>query len=269
MKLPLLNKKYTELAVINPEDLIAYIEKLRNKKRPKIPKYAVFSFWPEMYDVVKKKYKVRETKFLSRRYPILIFNHRGMKTAFLCLPAGAPWAGVLLEEMLALGCEYAIFFGAPGVLTPTIKRGEIIVPTKALRDEGTSYHYEKPSRYSYPSKLVLRCIEKTLRANNLPYLKGGTWTTDALFRETPRKVKIYYKEDCISVDMEASALFSIAKSRKKHIGAIFHAADCIGGKKWEPRMTKKMMRKEKANAKRVLKLSLESLYALHRGDNRN
>lgn len=263
MKLPLLNEKYAEPAVINPEDFIEHLEQFRNKKRPKVPEFAVFSFWPAMYDVVRKKYKVRESKFLSTRYPFLIFNYRDIKIAFMCLPLGAPAAGLLLDTMYTLGCECAIFFGAPGVLTPTIKRWDIIVPTKALRDEGTSYHYEKPSRYSYPSKLILRCIEKTLKAKNIPYYKGGTWTTDALFRETPRKVKAYYKEGCISVDMEASALFSIAKYRKKHVGAIFHAADCVAGKKWEPRITKKMMRKEKANAKRVLELCFESLYTFH------
>jgi uridine phosphorylase len=263
MGIPFLTERFDESPVLSAEDFIKHLEEFRKRKRPKVPDYAVFSFWPSMYDVVKKKYKVRESKFLSDRTPFLTFDHKGMKVVFLVFPIGAPMSGAILEMMFALGTKYAIFFGAPGVLSPNIERCEIILPTKALRDEGTSYHYEEPSLFSYPSNLVLKHIERTLKSNEIPYYKGGVWTTDALFRETPRKVKENFKKGCIAVDMEASALFSISRFWNNHISAIFHAADCVGGKKWEPRISKKGMRKEKATATKVLELSIESLHSLH------
>lgn len=263
MKSPLFEHRYADRAVLNPEDYIAYREKAYKKKRPKIPRYGTFSFWPKMNDVVKKKYKAKETKFLGGSYPIQIFNYGDMKATFMCLPFSAPASGALLDLAFALGTEYAVMFGSCGVLTPSIKRCEIILPRKALRDEGTSYHYQKPSRFSYPSKLILAHLDKTLKANDIHYYKGWTWTTDAFFRETPRKVREYLKEGCLSVEMEAAALFSIAKFRKKHIGAIIQADDCIGGTKWDARKERRDLRKERARATRLLDLSLEALNCIH------
>ncbi len=216
-----------------------------------------------MYNFVKEEYKTKEKIFISKNVPILIFNHKGMRTAHVNLPMGAAMAGTVLEVVFALGCDYAIFFGDSGVLTPSIKWGEIIVPTKALRTEGTSYHYEKPSMYTYPSKLILKHIEKTLKVHNVGYHRGGTWTTDAPYRETPRKVKKHFKDGCLAVEMEAAGLFSIAKYRKKHIGAILNAGDCVAGKKWDSRSIWKDFNKEKTKMLRLLSLSLESQNSIH------
>jgi hypothetical protein len=262
-EIPLLEHRFGDKAVLNPEDYISYREKAYKKKRPKIPRYGVFSFWPKMNDVVKKKYKAKENRFLGNMYPIQIFNHKDIKATFICLPFSAPASGAFLDLAFALGTEYAVMFGSCGVLTPSIERCEIIVPRKALRDEGTSYHFEKPTRFSHPSKLVLRHLDATLKANNIHYHKGWTWTTDAFFRETPRKVREYRKEGCISVEMEAAALFSIAKFRKKHIGAMIQADDCIGGERWDSRKIGTDLRTERARATRLLELSLEALHGIH------
>ncbi|MCK5547934.1 MAG: hypothetical protein KAI64_02900, partial [Thermoplasmata archaeon] len=131
MDIPLLNEKYKERPVIGPEDFLKHLEEFRGRKRPKIPKYALFSFWPALYDWVKKKHKARESKFLSSRFPFLTFKYKDMNAVFMCLSIGAPMAGMQVDMMFALGTEYAIFFGAPGVLTSSIKRWEIIMPTKA------------------------------------------------------------------------------------------------------------------------------------------
>jgi uridine phosphorylase len=108
----------------------------------------------------------------------------------------------------------------------------------------------------------LKNIERTLKAHDVDYHRGGAWTTDAPYRETPRKVKKYFKEGCLAVEMEASALFSIAKYRKKHIGALLNAGDCVAGKKWDSRSIWKDFYKEKTKMLRLLELSLESLHSL-------
>jgi len=262
MKIPLLDEKYSERAVLNPKSYIEYLEKVRKRKRPNIPKFVTMTFWPKMYEFIKEKYKVKEHKFLSSLYPTQILNYKNSRMAFMCLPFTAPAASTFLDPLFELGCEYAIFFGDCGVLSSSIKWGEIIIPNKALRDEGTSYHYEKPSRYTYPSKIILKYLQTILKDRNIKYYKGATWTTDAIYRETPRKVKKYYKEGCLAVEMEASALFSIARYRKKHIGALLNAADCVAGEKWDSRSVYKDVDKEKAKMLRLLELSFETLRAI-------
>jgi uridine phosphorylase len=263
MKSPILEHRYGDKAVINPEDLVKYIENVSGRKRPKLPRYALFTFWQYMLDEAKKEYGGRRSFFLGKPRPFQLFKYKDIKVALLGLPFSAPSSGAFVDLMFSLGTEYAIFFGSCGVLDPGIERSSMIVPSKALRDEGTSYHYEKPSRYSYPSRDVLNCIERTLKDNHIKYQKGATWTTDALFRETKRKVREYRREGCIAVDMEAAAFFSIAKFRKKHIGAIFCAADCVGGREWDPRRTRGAKRRDKTATRQVLRLSLETLNCIH------
>jgi len=138
----------------------------------------------------------------------------------------------------------------------------VIIPTKAVRDEGTSFHYQEPSRYSYPSDLMLSCVRRALGENNVPFREGGTWTTDAFFRETPEKVKRYYEEGCLAVEMEASALFSVAHFRKKHIGGIFTAGDCVAGPKWDARRKKGESDKSKQERRELLGYALDAFCTL-------
>ncbi len=263
MKSPLFEHRHSERAVLNPEDLIIHIEDITGRKRPRLPKCAVFTFWRKMPEEVGKVYGGRISTFLGEPFPFRTFKYKGVGMTFMLLPFGAPPSGALVDAMFSLGTEYAIFLGTCGVLDSAIERNRIIVPTKALRDEGTSYHYERPSRFSYPSRRVLDQIERTLKANEMVYQKGATWTTDAFFRETPRNVRGRLKEGCVAVEMEAAALFSIARFRKKHIGAMFCAGDCVGGSQWDPRKTRKDIGKDRESEKRALELSLETLRSIH------
>ena len=55
--------------------------------------------------------------------------------------AAAPGAAVTLEELYAMGCEKFIVCGGAGCIVDDMDLGKIIIPTLAIRDEGTSYHY--------------------------------------------------------------------------------------------------------------------------------
>ena len=99
------------------------------------------------------------------------------------------------------------------MLDNSIGSGDITVPTSAVRDEGTSYHYLPPGREAYPSPQALDAVTKVLHRNRCRYVKGKTWTTDAFNRETPKKVKRRREQGCITVEMEAAALFAVAGFR--------------------------------------------------------
>lgn len=148
---------------------------------------------------------------------------------------GAPFASCTLEELICLGADKFICCGGAGVLNADVEPGTVIVPTKALRDEGTSYHYQEGGRYSEPSHEALVAIEKTLSANGVSFLKGKTWTTDAVFRETAQKVKKRRAEGCLTVEMEAAALFAVARFRGVAFGQILYGGDDVSGVKWDTR----------------------------------
>lgn len=255
-------------AVINPSDLMEHIEKTKEKKPPRIPKYCILAFFEELYPVIEQRFNPRVVHYPSEENPMFnpihLFKYKDIDIAFVFPGIGAPNAGVTLEMMIAMGGEYFIILSAVGTLTEVIGRGEIIVPSRALRDEGTSFHYENPSRYSRPSELMLKCIMETLREMKISFAEGGTWTTDAIFRETRKEVHEYHQEGCLTVEMEAAALFSIAKFRERDIGALFAAGDCVAGKKWNPRKGEDETGKGDEEKSRLLDFALETLSLLDR-----
>ena len=102
-----------------------------------------------------------------------------------------------------------------------------LVPRKALRDEGTSYHYASPSRFIEIDERARKAIEKTILEHNLNYREVVTWSTDGFFRETREKVEYRKSEGCSVVEMECSALAACANFRKATWGMILYTADCL------------------------------------------
>jgi uridine phosphorylase len=229
----------SENSVLNPIDLIDYGKEIHGREAPEIPPYCVLAFFKEMYEYVEKTFDPDVIHYFSEKNPMFgpihVFDYEGVDIAFVFPGIASPHAASILEFMIAFGGEYFISIGGAGTLSKDIKRGDIVLPTMALRDEGTSFHYQEPSRYSYPSGLMLEYIRKSLGENNVSFREGGTWTTDAFFRETVEKVEEFYREGCLTVEMEASALFSVAKYRNKHIGGLITAGDCVAGPKWDSR----------------------------------
>ena len=144
-------------------------------------------------------------------------------------------AAVVLERMIALGARKFIVCGGAGALVPDTVVGHPVVPTSAIRDEGTSYHYLPPAREVSPSPAAIRVIEDTLQAHGIDYVTGKTWTTDAVFRETPAKIARRRAEGCLTVEMEAATYFAVAQFRDVTLGQVLYCGDDLSGAQWDPR----------------------------------
>jgi uridine phosphorylase len=116
-----------------------------------------------------------------------------------------------------------------------IAAGDIVIPTSAVRDEGTSYHYLPPTREVTPTVRVVNLLNDVVEEHKCRYVLGKTWTTDAIYRETRGKRARRWQEGCITVEMEASALFAVAQFRAVEIGLLLSAVDDISGVAWDPR----------------------------------
>ena len=148
---------------------------------------------------------------------------------------GAPSVTTVLEEFIAVGITKFISFGAAGGLQSSLKAGDITICTKAIRDEGVSYHYLPPAKYSFASLSLTSSFKKALLNNNISYIEGATWTIDAPYRETKEELQKYRKEGILTVEMEAAALFSVAQYRKVELATAFVVSD-IFGEEWEPHL---------------------------------
>lgn len=147
---------------------------------------------------------------------------------------GAPLAAMILETLIAWGARNFLFFGWCGAISPDVEIGDIIVPTGAWVDEGTSLHYGKKTGELINAGDTIRSqIQTTLRRSETPFHAGKIWTTDGFFRETPEQVTRFQALEALAVEMELSALLSVASFRKIDIGAILVVSDTLADLTWQ------------------------------------
>ena len=169
------------------------------------------------------------------RFPIYEIGYKAEKVILLQAYIGAPGAAAQIDELTALGCRKYIACGGCGVLQKDVAVGHLIIPTAAVRDEGTSYHYVKPSREIIANERIVGIIENTLAGQNIPYIKAKTWTTDAFYRETPAKIELRKSEGCVTVEMEVSAYIAASQYNDVEFGQILYAGDSLAGDQWDKR----------------------------------
>lgn len=163
--------------------------------------------------------------------PVYAFDLCGKRTLVYMSKVGAPGAVAGMEEIAACGVKHIIAFGICGTLTDTPHQS-IIVPTRAYRDEGTSYHYLPATEYIDIKNSSV--VASSLTSGGIKIFCGGVWTTDGFYRETRTRANEMTRNGCVAVDMECSALQAAADFRGKQFYTFFITADSLAGEKWEP-----------------------------------
>jgi uridine phosphorylase len=162
---------------------------------------------------------------LNGRLPWYIYEESGVRVGVMLAPIGASMIVKNLEKLKAKGFQNFIVFGTCGVLDRSIAVDKIILPSSALRDEGTSYHYAPASdEINYHSELLLT-MEEALDQAGIEHVRTKTWTTDAFYRETAAKVKRRMTAGAMVVDMEASAIMAWSQFRQAKVYQFFYTAD--------------------------------------------
>ena len=200
----------------------------------------ILSFNGEILERVKQIDGVYEGGYLTNlngKLPWYIYEKDGSKVAVAMATIGAPMVVGLLEELKARGFKNFIVLGSCGVLDQSIQADKIILPSSALRDEGTSYHYATASdEIAYDQSLLLT-IEKALDKAGIEHIRTKSWTTDAFYRETAAKVKRRLAAGARVVDMEASAIMAWSQFRKSKVYQFFYTADYVDhhNRTWDAR----------------------------------
>lgn len=163
----------------------------------------------------------------------VIYDHK--RFAFCKARLGAPASVGLFEETIAMGAKRLILLGNCGVLDKTIQDCGIIIPTKAIRDEGTSYHYYPASDHIDVNRKYVDRFVSVLDKFGYPYVMGTTWTTDAFYRETRAKVETRKKMGAICVEMECAAMQAMCDFRNVDFFQFLYAGDNLDHSTWDPR----------------------------------
>ena len=146
---------------------------------------------------------------------------------------GAPTAVMTLEELIAFGIKKFVSIGAAGGLQPNMNIGDIVICDRAVRDEGTSFHYLPDDKFAYSSPEIIENLANTFKRKGIEHSIGSSWTTDAPYRETFEKVRRYRSEGVATVEMEASALFAVGTYREVNVSSVFTISDILSAEDWD------------------------------------
>ncbi len=147
-------------------------------------------------------------------------------------PPGAACLSSRLEDFFACGAERSVIFGFAGGLRGNMNPGDIVLCSGALIDEGVSAHYQSRKKiFSYPCRKLNAELKEVFDREKIKYKCGLSWTTDAPYMETFEEVDHYSKNGIITVEMEASASFSVSSKRGKSAAAVFLISDLLSGDK--------------------------------------
>lgn len=217
---PILEFDTAQTAVIDPD---------HDEQNLHLPPKCVFAFLGDYIETYAEKTDTRQvSSFISatKRYPIYVTTYKGEEIVLCQAPVGAAPAAQILDWLIAHGVQEIISAGSCGCLEK-FAESTFLVPCKALRDEGTSYHYAPPSRFIEISSRSRKAIEQTIQQHGMKYQEIITWSTDGFFRETAEKIAYRKSEGCAVVEMECSALAACSAFRGAEWGMILYTADSL------------------------------------------
>ena len=223
----------------------------RNKNEKEIPEEGIFLVNPTeaTLEMGGLKKEGAESRFLFNSHLYI----RG-DSKFIAGPAiGAPMAALTLEKLIALGAKRIILFGWCGAIARELHIGDILVPDMALSGEGTSRYYSTQDKQAGPSEGLRENVLALFNKNGVKTHAGCVWSTDAVFREKRSLLSALHTEKGVSgVDMEFSALCSVASFRGVEFAAVLVVSDEIWGDSWRPGFSNKTFKKNTALARQLL-----------------
>lgn len=156
------------------------------------------------------------------------FEHEDVPYGIVGSAVGAAFAVLVAEELFASGCRFLMSMTSAGQILPVQTPPYFIVIDRALRDEGTSYHYLPPADYSFADGDLVELAKASLANVGIVAHVGATWTTDAPFRETAEAITFAREAGILAVEMEAAALYGLATARQKPVLCFAHVTNQMG-----------------------------------------
>jgi len=253
---PILEYDTSKKAIIEPN----------RKNKNHFLEYCVMTFFKEVLDnyLQNNKYSIiGEYRSEMKSFPIYKVKYGNMNICLIQAVVGSSSIAMMTDFLIGGGVKNIITCGSCGVLRE-IPAGDVIIPIKALRDEGASYHYLPPARDIILNKKVIYSIRNVLKRYGINYFECKTWTTDGFYRETKEMVKYRTNEGCNVVEMECATIASIAKFRRIKFGQLLYSGDIIlSNKKYDEReWFNNLNAREK-----LFYLSMESILELFKNNN--
>jgi len=204
-----------------------------------------------------------ETVAQNREYKVVNATYEGRDLTICSTGIGSPSAAIAVEELHAVGVETVLRVGTTGALQEGIEIGDMVVATGAAKDEGTTKRYEDVSVPAVPDYEVLSALVDAAEANDEAVHVGPIATDDAFYAETDEYVDAWEAAGLLAVEMEAAALFSLARRKGMAAGAICTVdGNLVEGTQKGETDDEELPEKAKDNVERAITLALETAASL-------
>lgn len=212
------NKVYTAPSLFTPENLLREARRQKGLDVGPIPEVCILDPDGDIVNyLVNTGQALRNPYWACYHTTLYNFSYNGWSYGIIGNAVGASFAVLVAEELFLSGCRLLLSITSAGQILDIASPPYFVLIDKALRDEGTSYHYLTPSAYSKANTGLLASLQPLLTWGKYPVFLGATWTTDAPFRETEVAIQYAHVEGILGVEMEAAALYAFASSREKPV----------------------------------------------------
>ncbi|MGI9381710.1 MAG: nucleoside phosphorylase [Methyloligellaceae bacterium] len=225
----LADKAYGAESVFRPESLLREARRQKGVDAASVPSVCVLDPDGDMVRTLRRDGRVeRDAAWACYHTDLYTFRHGGTEFGLVGCAVGASFAVLIAEELFACGCRLLVSITSAGQLTTTREPPYFVLIDRALRDEGTSYHYLPASPFSHADSALVANIEAGTAALETQVIRGAVWTTDAPFRETREAIESAKAQGCLAVEMEAAALYAFAQARGKPVVCFAHVTNRMG-----------------------------------------
>ena len=226
---PILRNKETDTpSVFRPENLLREARRQKELAGGDIPAVCVLDPDGDILRHLKGSGEVEKCKtWACYHSEMFCFDRGGQTIGIVGCAVGAPYAVLLAEQMFTSGCRLLISITSSGQLEPLAETPYFVLVERAWRDEGTSYHYLPPSDYAEADPALVDAAEIALQGAGIRAYRGGTWTTDAPFRETELVIREGSRMGLAAIEMEVAALYAFAFARKARTVCFAHVTNTM------------------------------------------
>jgi uridine phosphorylase len=225
----LAHKDHVSPSVFTPENLLREARRQRSIPEGTVPKICILDPDGDMVQNLAATSRVLPNPYWACYHTRMYsFTDRGIEFGIVGNAVGASFAVLVAEEMFVSGCKLLISMTSAGQIVRKGRPPYFVLIEKALRDEGTSYHYLPPAHFSAINPMVKECVKSVFENSELPVYLGATWTTDAPFRETETVIAYCRSEGILGVEMEASALYAFAQAKRHPVICFAHITNQMG-----------------------------------------
>jgi uridine phosphorylase len=227
-KLPpiLAGKHFAAPSVFEPENLLREARRQKNLPSVEVPDICILDPDGDIVRTLCKSGRVRRSQGWACYHTDLSeFGHAGELFGIIGRAVGASFAVLVAEQLFASGCRFLVSMTSAGQIVEQAPPPYFILIDRALRDEGTSYHYLPPAEFAAAEERLVDAAMKECLALAQPIHRGASWTTDAPFRETAAAIERCRARNILAVEMEAAGLYAFARARCRPVLCFAHVTN--------------------------------------------